>query len=251
MSTLEREVQNLKEMLAGEDSSRLFWQSQPKDAANARAGLILESEAKAALGSPELPTARFLLYSSEELPGGDQVSLIGEDLEALPAEPVPFAEAVILHGPRVTSEIYYQFIQRHQRLLDQPGFMLKTSKNRLMARVSEEGMEKGFAGISSTFIARIHEAFPEVQAAEIFWITCRPELAGKLAAQADASDETITALKAGVWEARGFDYKSCQLAGHCGECGDKKTCASVRQMEAKVKMKRRREAASEAAAAAA
>lgn len=247
MSTLEKEVEELQKALEGLRAASLSVAGFEPAPRNGRAGLILEGEARANLGSDRVPGARYLLYSNEPLPGGDRVRLIGPALAQLPREPVAFAQAAVLRGPEVTSEVFYQFVQRHQRLLDQPGFMVKTAKDRLMARVTPQAAEKGLEAVSATFLARIHEAFPQVQAVDLVWVTGDEALVRRLEAAAEAASELITSIKAGVWKERGFDYKSCQLAGHCGSCADKKTCASIRQMEARVKLKHRREEAARAA----
>ncbi|MDL2060174.1 hypothetical protein MUN46_009525 [Mesosutterella sp. AGMB02718] len=248
MSTLEKEVGELQKALEGRAAETLSTAGIEPAARNGRAGLILEGEARANLGSPEIPSARYLLYSNAELPGGDRVRLIGRELSELPREPVAFAQAAVLYGPGVTSEVFYQFMQRHQRLLDQPGFMVKTAKDKLMARVLPEAAAKGLEAVSATFLDRVHAAFPQVQAVDLLWVTGNEALVKELEAKAEAASELLTSIKAGVWKERGFDYKSCQLAGHCGSCADKKTCSSIRQMEARVKLKHRREAASQAAA---
>lgn len=251
MSTLENQVQEIEGLFEPEPFRKLSLAGCPAVPASGSAGLILESETAATLGGPGLASARLLLYSNVTPDGAkDTVRLLGDDLPELTC-PAPFAQAVVLRGKAVTAETFYQFMQRHKRLLDQPGFMVKSMKSDVWCRADKARAEGGLAPISAGFISRIRAAFPEVEAVEIWWVTGHEALVQKLAALSQQSEDTLTAIKAGVWKDRGFDYKSCQLAGHCGECGDKKTCASVRQMEAKVRLKRRREAASEAATAAA
>ena len=242
MSTLENLVLELPEVLPAEKAEKVSTEGLAPAPKSRFAGLILESEAAANLGNPEVPTARYLLYSNTPMPQGDMVRLIGPRLEELGREVVPFAEVAVPHGEKVTAEIYYQFIQRHQRLLDQPGFMVKTMKDRIMVRVSPEAREKGFGQASATFLARVHEAFPEVEGIDLWWVTGNEDTVKRLGELADKAADTVTAIKSGVWKDRGFDYKSCQLAGHCGQCADKKMCSSVRQIEAKVRMKRRLDA---------
>ena len=248
MSTLENQVQEIEGLFASESFRELSLAGCPAVPASGSAGLILESETAATLGGPGLASARLLLYSNVASSGAkDTVRLLGEDLASLD-RPAPFAQAVVLRGKSVTAETFYQFMQRHKRLLDQPGFMVKSMKTDVWCRADKERAAGGLAPLSAGFISRIRAAFPEVEAVEVWWVTGHGELVEKLAALSQQSEDTLTAIKAGVWKDRGFDYKSCQLAGHCGECGDKKTCASVRQMEAKVKLKRRREAAAATAA---
>ena len=243
MSTLENQVQALAALLEGEPFQALSIEDGSGLPLSGSAGLILESETAATLGGPGLPSARLLLYSSAPANGpADAVRLLGDDLDSL-SGPAPFAQAVVLHGPRITSEVFYQFLPRHKRLLDQPGFMVKSMKSDIWCRADKPRAQAGLASVSRGFLSRVHAAFPEVDSIELWWITGHRDLVARLADLSSRTEDALTAIKSGVWKDRGFDYKSCQLAGHCGECGDKKTCASVRQMEAKIKLKRRREAA--------
>ena len=56
---------------------------------------------------------------------------------------------------------------------------------------------------------------------------------------AEDTNKVLREVKTGVWKERGFDYESCELSGHCGSCSDKKTCASIRKIQAKVNLVRR------------
>ena len=247
MSVLENLVAEIPAILADESPQELSVAGLPSVPVNRGAGLILENESGATLGGESVASARVLLYSNVPMPQGDRVRLIGE----MPAEggTACFAEVAVLHGEKLDAEVFYQFGVRHQRLLDQPGVMVRNDKEHIMMRLAKESAAAGLAPVAATFLARVHEVYPAVEGVDLLFVVGRPDLVEKFAEMNRGSLQTVTALKEGVWKERGFDYKSCQLAGHCGSCGDKKTCASVRQMEAKVKLKRRREAQQAAAAA--
>ena len=247
MSVLENLVVEIPVILAEADPSELSVAGRASVPLNRNAGLILDSEAAVTLGGEGVESARVLLYSNVPMPQGDRVRLIG----SLPnsGAPVSFAEVAVLHGSELNAEMFYQFGVRHQRLLDQPGVMVRNDKQHIMMRLSAQAAEGGFEAVAATFLARVHEVYPAVEGVDLLFIVGDEELIRRFAELNKGSTETISALKEGVWKERGFDYKSCQLAGHCGSCGDKKTCSSVRQMEAKVKLKRRREAQAAAAAA--
>ncbi len=237
MSVLENLVGRIPALLEGRQAAELSCAGLPAAPVNRGAGLILENEAAAALGGEGVASARVLLYSNTPLEG-DRVRVVGEMPRT--GAPESFAEVAVLHGAQVDAELFYQFSVRHQRLIDQPGVMVRNDKQHIMMRFSAEGAERGFVGAAATFLARLHEVYPAVQGVELIFVVGDTALVEQLARINADSAQTMTALKEGVWKERGFDYRSCQLAGHCGSCSDKKTCASVRQMEAKVKLKRRK-----------
>jgi len=242
MSLLEAEVSEIRSVLAKIPFRDLPY--EPKVAAPAlrNAGLILKESTAVELGSPEeRPSCRILLYTNTALP--DSIQVLGEAPTELIGKSVSLAQVVILSGKDLPAEVYYQFCQRHQRLLDQPGFMVKTMESRLWIRMAEaDGGMPDMKTIGSTLIARTHEAFPQVEGVSVYFILNRDPLVMSLSEFAGKLYASAQGIKEDVWKARGFDWKSCQLAGHCGSCSDKKTCASVRKIEQKVRIKRRNEA---------
>ncbi len=244
MSVLENLVLALPAELSADEVRELDTAGRPTEPVSRIAGLVLESETAVTLGGPDTASARLLLYSNVPSPVGDRVRLVGPDTDGLQGKgPVAFAEVCVLHGPKVTAETFYQFVQRHQRLLEQPGFMVRNTRESIWVRVTPEMAGKGLAQASATFLARCHEVYPDVEAIDLAWVVADEKLCARLAELSAQSEGTIRAIKEGVWKDRGFDYNSCELAGHCGSCSDKKTCSSVRQIEARVKLKRRRDAA--------
>lgn len=82
-------------------------------------------------------------------------------------------------------------------------------------------------------------AFETVEAVQLYFVFDDKALIESILPIAQECQSRLRELKTGVWQERGFDYESCQLAGHCGSCSDKKTCASVRKIQAKVKLVRK------------
>ena len=78
-----------------------------------------------------------------------------------------------------------------------------------------------------------------VQAVELYFVIDDASLACELKSMAEDTNKVLREVKTGVWKERGFDYESCELSGHCGSCSDKKTCASIRKIQAKVNLVRR------------
>ena len=239
MSVLESLVEEVTGLLSKETARELSLDGCDPVAPGQGSGLILESEAALTLGGPDVPSARLLLYSNDAHEAGDAVRLIGE----LPSAggPVSFAEVAVLYGPEVDAEKFYQFTLRHKRLLEQPGVMVRSEHEHIWMRFAPEAAEAGLAPVSATLISRIRSAFPQVQAVELWWVADQPGLAEKLGTMMQEASATTRGIVEGIWKDRGFDFKTCRISSHCGSCADKKTCSSVRQIEAKVKMKRRRE----------
>ncbi len=249
MSLFERETEALETLFSGIPSTALSLDGIAPAPAGKGAGLILQNAVYAELGTPETTeSAQIALYSN--VVGPDSVKLIGPALETLRGKAVSFAQVIVLRGEKIDVEAYYRFLQRQQRLLDHPGWMVKSAKGRIWIRTATvDGAAPDFAQAAATYIARIKTAFPEVEGVEIFFITENEDLVGRLAERAAKQIEEARAIKEGVWKERGFDYKSCQLAGHCGGCADKKTCATVRKIEARVRIHRREEAQQRGASA--
>lgn len=202
------------------------------------AGLVLASDAVAELGSPEQSAAHLLLYSNT--PAEDRVLLVGSDIESLSEQKVPFACVVILHGAGLTAEAYYQCVTRFPRYADLPGWQVRVAREKMWVRAAASDLgAPSFARAASTLIGRIKADFPAVETVQLWFVTGHESVVKALAAVAVEELEAARGIKENVWKERGFDYKSCQLAGHCGGCADKKTCASVRSMEARVKVHRR------------
>ena len=239
MSVLENLVEEVTAKLGKEASRELSLEGMEAVAPGQGSGLILESEAALTLGGPQVPSARLLLYSNADHAPGDTVRLVGELPPA--GGPVSFAEVVVLYGAELDAEKFYQFTLRHKRMLDQPGVMVQNEREHIWLRMTPEAVRGGLEPVSATLISRIRKSFPQVQAVELWWIADRPDLVGGLGPQMLDASATLKGIVEGIWKDRGFDFKTCRVSSHCGNCADKKTCSSVRQIEAKVKMKRRRE----------
>lgn len=240
MSLLEVEVSRIRALLDKEAARHLTIGGESVFSKTQHAGLILKTDMVTELGAPEQASAGISLYTNDD--ASDAVHLIGQPLSDLTRQSVSFAEVVILHGEAIDAETFYQFTLRRQRLSDFPGWMVKSTGGKVWVRTAAvDGTSPSFEAAAATFINRIHEAFPQVTGVELWYVAEHDDLVRRLFDESRALSEAAQSLKEGVWKARGFDYKSCQLSGHCGGCADKKTCASVRGMEARVKVHRRQQ----------
>lgn len=246
MSLLEAQVAIIKRTLGDVPSVELETSGLPPAPKNAHAGLILRPDMNAELGAPEMTSALLPLYSGTNACRRDCTMLVGKTLDEVRGQSVDFAHVVILHGEGIDAEKFYQFTQRYQRFLDQPGAMAKAAGSRIWIRCAPVGGNSlSIEQIAATFASRVHESFPEAVGVESWFVVDDHQLVQKLADEADALLTMLHDLRHEVWRTRGFDYKSCQLAGHCGSCSDKKTCQSIRKMEAQVRIHRREQAMEE------
>ncbi len=204
----------------------------------ASSGLILKADAASELGSPEVDSALTLLYSNADTDKADLAELIGKPLDEVSGS-VPFAMAVIVSGKDLDAETFYRLTLRLPRLADHPGWMVKADKSRVWVRIAKNAAPDALEVAAATLISRIHAAFPQIERVELYFVVDDGKLVELLSPLAEESQKTLREVKTGVWKDRGFDYESCALSGHCGSCADKKTCASVRKIQARVNVVRR------------
>lgn len=203
----------------------------------ARAGLILQNESFCELAGPGRASVLSLAYSNETACEG--AWRIGEDLQKFKGKTIDFGLVVLLSGKALDAQTFYQFTLRFPRLADHPGWMVKTDKTNVWIRVGDDDPAQALEIAAASLIDRIHKAFEAVETVELYFVLNDKQLIELLKPVAEDCQKTLRELKTGVWQERGFDYESCQLAGHCGSCSDKKTCASVRKIQAKVKLVRK------------
>ena len=204
-----------------------------------QSGLILLKDTVAELGNPDSVSAGMLLYTNR--PGTDGVHRVGADVSELQGKSVPFAMMAVLHGQDLSAETYYQAVTRFQRLADFPGWQVRLAKGRIWVRVaSVDGRVPDLSYAAAVLTQRLKTDFPTVESIDVWFVTEHEDAVKQLCALVERAQASATGIKAQVWKERGFDWKSCQLSGHCGGCADKKACASVRTMEARIRVNRRK-----------
>ena len=228
MSVLENLVAEIPAILADADPIDVSVAGEAAVPVNRGAGLILESESGACLGGEGVASARVLLYSNVPMPQGDRVRVIGRIPED--GQPASFAEVVALHGAELNAEVFYQFGVRHQRLLDQPGVMVRNDKQHIMMRLGRDAAKLGFAPIAATFLARIHEVYPAVEGVDLLFIVGEDALIEKFAELNRGSEQTVTALKEGVWKEMSIPRSSSLTSSSGSKCSVNSMPLSPRQL---------------------
>ena len=236
MSLFETRVQSLRPLF--EEGARPIEAPRAElPPSKAHAGLILQNEARCELGGPGHASALALLYTNSK--AKDCARLIGRSLAEVGTDGADFALVLVAGGAQLDAETFYQLTVRFPRLADHPGWMVKTDKSTVWVRAGAGDPSQALSVAAASLTACIRETFDKVESVELYFVIGQKELVEKLHAAGEDCRELMRELKTGVWKERGFDYTSCQLAGHCGSCSDKKTCASVRRMQAQVRMVRR------------
>lgn len=184
----------------------------------ARAGLILQNESFCELAGPGRASVLSLAYSNETACEG--AWRIGEDLQKFKGKTIDFGLVVLLSGKALDAQTFYQFTLRFPRLADHPGWMVKTDKTNVWIRVGGDDPAQALEIAAASLIDRIHKAFEAVETVELYFVLNDKQLIELLKPVAEDCQKTLRELKTGVWQERGFDYESCQLAGHCGSCSD-------------------------------
>lgn len=232
MSLFEAQVETIRSLVRLHAGTHLAKTQRELPARGVHAGLILQNETLCELGGSSRSSALTLVYTNAS--GKDCAFKVGNAPNKLDNTHADFALAVILGGEKLDAETFYQFTLRFPRLADHPGWMVKVDKSKIWVRVGRTNTVDALELAAASLISRIHSAFETVDSVELYFVIDDKPLVEQLLPIAETCQKLMRDLKTGVWQTRGFDYESCQLTGHCGSCSDKKTCASVRKIQAKV-----------------
>lgn len=207
-----------------------------------RSNFVLDSMAVAELGGTKENSALMCLYDTEDA-FDDEVRLVGKSLRELEKGAVSFGVLIQFSGAGLNDELFYILQQNIKRLLKVKGVMVKGADTEIWARVSQQAMSDGltFEKWGSVFLTRLHGEFPEVQFCRLLFIVDSQKEFDELHSITTKRAAELEALKAQVWESRGYNFKDCHVLGHCGQCSDKKLCANIRKMERIVKVTRQKQ----------
>lgn len=207
-----------------------------------RSNFILESMAATELGGTKDTSALLCLYDTEDT-FDDEIRFIGKSLEELDRKAVSFGILIQFSGAGLNDELFYILQQNIKRLLKVKGVMVKGADTEIWARVSQQALTDGltFEKWGSVFLTRLHDEFPEVNSCRLLFIVDSQKEFNELLSITTKRAAELEALKAQVWESRGYNFKDCHVLGHCGQCSDKKLCANIRKMERIVKVTRQKQ----------
>lgn len=190
-----------------------------------KSNFVQKSDAQADLGGPA-HSCVFLKYTNDIEP--DAIGYTEEDPESQ-----DLALYVRVSGEKIIDELFYLIIQNHRSYLKGAGIMVKGSGDELWIRVSKKSPLAGtaFLGqLAGILSYRLKKEFPEIQSVCAVFVRGRGKSYQAIRKASTAFFKKNEALKAKVWEERGFNFNECHVLGHCGKCADKKLCASVRRI---------------------
>lgn len=198
-----------------------------------KSNFILESNTFVEFGGEKNPGILVSRYQTE--PNfNDEVLLVGDDLDSIgSAKAQSIGLIVRVAGGTLNDDLFYMISQNLKRFMLVKGIMVKGTDSTIWIRVSRSAQEAGIklSTIGTVLLQRIRDKFPEVEAARIIIIDRQCPLLDELVSNTKREDEEKFAMKAKVWDARGYNFEDCKTLGHCGQCSDKKLCANIRKMD--------------------
>mgnify|MGYP001124154236 FL=1 len=197
--------------------------------------IVLKSEVFLELGSPEVGSSSFTLYSDNpDLIKHEQITLIGEDVNESSSKVLPFGQVILVGGKDLTEEDYY-LLNQNLNISDLiEGYMIRSTTENIWCRISKDAAKKGFnfKGLGSVLIWHIKEILPKVESVEVLFITSSKEDIRELNQIGIDVREIARGIKERIWRERGVDILKCAPSGHCGSCKDKTVCDNIRKMGA-------------------
>lgn len=203
-----------------------------------RSNFVLKGNTAVDLG--EDPKQSFLTFSESPSIFESGVYLFGKDIPDLTGSQ-PLALQLNVLGCAVNEELLYLIIQNLKRELQVKDVTVKGSANKIWLRVSKKAVEDGLNlfRLGSILLFRLKEGFSELTLIQILFVTKKGDVFEAVRNSSEEWNNKQEALKAAVWEKRGFNFKDCHVLGHCGKCSDKKLCANVRKVERILTLKRK------------
>ena len=199
----------------------------------AGSGLVLRGDTFVELGNPSTGSCAFVLCTDNpSLVRNGRITLIGSDIQEMPAASQPFGQILIVGGKRLHDD-NHQALSQNQYISDQiEGYMVRSSSERIWSRVSKDTAKKGFCFeiLGRALMSIYRSQVPEVQTMEVIFVTSSKEDLRQLdniAIQVKKIGDDIARQK---WKSKGFDIVECTLGWNCSSCKDKPVCDNVREL---------------------
>jgi CO dehydrogenase/acetyl-CoA synthase beta subunit len=197
----------------------------------ASSGIVLRGDTFAELGSPEVGSCAFPLWTNNTALIKDcRITLIGPDTLESRGASLPFAQIIIAAGKEL-SEKQHSALDESQYISDQiEGYMVKSTPGRMWTRISNTVAEKGFGfeALGRALIAIYKSRVSEIEAMEIVFVTSSKEDVRKLDEIAEQVKKISKDITRETWLARGYDILECTLGWDCGSCPDKSVCDDIK-----------------------
>jgi CO dehydrogenase/acetyl-CoA synthase beta subunit len=199
----------------------------------AGSGLVLRGDTFAELGSPEVGSCAFPLWTdSTALVKDGKITLIGPDILESRGASLPFAQILIAGGGKL-SDKQHSALDESQYISDQiEGYMVKSTPGRMWTRISNNAAEKGFSfkSLGKALIAIYKSHVSQIEAMEIVFVTSSKEDVRQLEEIAAQVRKIGKDIVRETWLARGYDILECTLGWDCGSCPDKTVCDDIKKL---------------------
>jgi len=199
----------------------------------AGSGIVLRGDTFAELGSPEVGSCAFPLWTNNtSLVKDCSITLIGPDIIESQGASLPFGQIIIAEGEKL-SDKQHSALDEGQYISDQiEGYMVKSTPGRMWTRVSNKAAENGFGfeALGKALMGIYRSRVPEVERMEVVFVTSSKEDVKQLeeiAAQVRKIGKDIVREN---WLARGYDILECTFGWDCGSCPDKSVCDDIKEL---------------------
>lgn len=218
------------ELLALATDVSVTLSSEFVDSLKTKSNFVLKTNTAVDLG--ENPNQSYLSFSRETSIFPNGVYLVGPDINELSGSQ-PLALQLNISGQRVNDELLYLIIQNLKRELQVKGVMVKGSGNKIWLRFSFNSIAEGLnlSVLGSVLLYRLREEYDELETAQVLLITVEGRAFDIVKDTSESWNKEQEALKAQVWDKRGYNFKDCHVIGHCGKCTDKKLCANIKKID--------------------
>jgi CO dehydrogenase/acetyl-CoA synthase beta subunit len=215
------------------DRERLLDGLPVKVGSGAGSGIVLRGDTFAELGSPEVGSCAFPLWTNNtSLIRDCRITLIGTDILESQGASLPFGQIIIAGGEKL-SEKQHSAMDEGQYISDQiEGYMVKSTPGRMWTRVSNKAAEKGFGfeTLGKALMGIYRSRVPEVERMEVVFITSSKEDVQKLEEIAVQVRKIGKDIVRENWLARGYDILECTFGWDCGSCPDKSVCDDIKEV---------------------
>ncbi|OGP61042.1 MAG: hypothetical protein A2V67_03605 [Deltaproteobacteria bacterium RBG_13_61_14] len=198
--------------------------------------LILEEDTALELGHPGLGSLSLLLWTEGAWADGDQVLLLGPDLNEMKTGREPFAQVLLVRGSFADEYECYQKLREAVYDTKLRGLMTRVlpSRQTIWSRVNHEALENGFslAHLGAALVRRLKEAAFVSGARALFITGSARDIAGLESAGRETARITSAMVK--MSEEMSYDCASCEFRDVCEQVPD------LRQIREKLLARKRR-----------
>ena len=194
--------------------------------------LILRGDTFVELGSPDVGSASFLLWTEDpSLVKNGRITVVGPDIPDSEGASLPFGQVIIAAGSKLGVD-KHELIDRTQYVSDQiEGYMLKSMSRQMWSRVSRAAAEKGFnfETLGRALMAIFKTTIPEVEAVELLFVTTSKDDLEPLKELSEQVSEISKNVTKDIWKSKGYDIE-CFSPYECSNCPDSAVCNEIKEM---------------------